>query len=50
MENLLKEEDEVIQRRREARAALEDCKTSVFLVSDRIWAMLLRKALAQGAS
>mmetsp|Transcript_19122 Transcript_19122/g.32848 ORF Transcript_19122/g.32848 Transcript_19122/m.32848 type:complete len:797 (-) Transcript_19122:788-3178(-) len=32
LETLLKEEDQVVMKRKEARAALEDCKTSVFKV------------------
>jgi hypothetical protein len=32
MEQLLREEEEIVAKRKEARAALEDCKTAVFVV------------------
>ncbi len=34
LEALLKEEDAVVKSRKEARAALEDCKAAIFVVSD----------------
>ncbi len=33
LETLLKEEEGVVKARREARAALEDCKQAIFVVS-----------------
>ena len=34
LETLLKEEDSIVKCRKEARAALEDCKQAIFVVSN----------------
>jgi hypothetical protein len=36
MEQLLREEEDIVAKRKEARSALEDCKTAVFVVGGRV--------------